>query len=143
MDRIEAGLHAHFASLDENSTGESSIPSRPAAGASNPTPNGIHAGSSMPAALVPFSTVDSVAPDSPAEEAGLKAGDRVKKFGPVDYTDSRGLARVAEVVRENENRAISVVVERATAGQTQDLELSLTPRSDWGGRGTLGCHLVP
>ena len=28
-------------------------------------------------------------------------------------------------------------------GNTEDVQLQLTPRRDWGGRGMLGCHLLP
>lgn len=31
----------------------------------------------------------------------------------------------------------------AAAGTSEELQFSLTPRRDWGGRGLLGCHLLP
>lgn len=62
------------------------------------------------------------------------------------------LSKVAEVVRGNEGREVSVKVLRVSdydddgEGEgrgDQELELNLVPRSGWGGRGLLGCHLVP
>ena len=55
------------------------------------------------------------------------------------------LTKVAEVVRRNEGRVVTVKVIRTgeAAGDDQELVLDLIPRSGWGGRGLLGCHLVP
>lgn len=77
--------------------------------------------------------------DSPADTAGMKAGDKVTRFGYVDWTNHERLSRVAQVVQQNENHAIIVKVLR----DSQTIQLQLTPRRDWGGRGMLGCHLVP
>ena len=55
------------------------------------------------------------------------------------------LTAVAEVVRRNEGRGVAVRVIRAgeAVGEDEELELMLVPRSGWGGRGLLGCHLLP
>lgn len=51
----------------------------------------------------PFARVNSVTPRSPADLAGLKAGDRVVRFGTANWTNHERLSRVAVVVQENEN----------------------------------------
>lgn len=76
---------------------------------------------------------------SPADTAGMKAGDKVTRFGYVDWTNHERLSKVAQVVQSNENHVILVKVLR----DAQMVRLELTPRRDWGGRGLLGCHLVP
>lgn len=42
-------------------------------------------------------------------------------------------------------RDVLVKVLRTTAGtgQRHELNLTLKPRRDWGGRGLLGCHILP
>ncbi|KXL49399.1 hypothetical protein M433DRAFT_65088 [Acidomyces richmondensis BFW] len=93
----------------------------------------------------PFARVNSVERGSPADQAGLKVGDQVVRFGLVDYTNHERLNKVAQVVQQNENCAILVIVLRKNIA-TDALEqhhLRLTPRRNWGGRGLLGCHLLP
>lgn len=51
----------------------------------------------------PFAKVNSVAPNSPAASAGLVAGDRVTRFGIVNWTNHERLSKVAQVVQQNEN----------------------------------------
>jgi len=93
-----------------------------------------------PAELRPFARVSGIAPGSPAADAGLRREDLVVKFGGLRHPQP-DLQSLAAVVAENENKAISVLVWRSgTEGLTA---LRLTPRQGWGGRGSLGCHLVP
>lgn len=41
-------------------------------------------------------------------------------------------------------RNIFIKVSRVTGvAQRQELRLTLTPTKDWGGRGMLGCHILP
>lgn len=51
----------------------------------------------------PFARVNSVERGSPADQAGLKVGDQVVRFGLVDYTNHERLNKVAQVVQQNEN----------------------------------------
>ena len=67
------------------------------------------------------------------------------------------LARVAEVVRREEGSGVGVKVLRigedvgeaegegngGNREKDEELELRLVPRAGWGGRGLLGCYLVP
>jgi 26S proteasome non-ATPase regulatory subunit 9 len=92
MSRIEAGLHAHHARLAQEARDASS-----AAPASTSTSTSASA-----TVDAPFAKVNTVAPGSPADSAGLKVGDLVIKFGWVDWTNHDGLSRVAEAVSQNE-----------------------------------------
>jgi len=95
---------------------------------------------STSAELLPFARVNGVAPGSPAADAGMQREDLVVKFGGLRHPQPN-LQALAGVVAENENKAISVLVRRSGAeGLTA---LRLIPRQGWGGRGSLGCHLLP
>jgi 26S proteasome regulatory subunit N4 len=92
MSRIEKGLHEHHARLAEQAQNTPAAASQAQAGHSVP-----------PVALeAPFARVNSVVSGSPADEAGLKVGDSVTKFGWVDWTNHERLGRVAEAVSQNE-----------------------------------------
>ncbi|KAG6831928.1 hypothetical protein H0H92_006529 [Tricholoma furcatifolium] len=89
--------------------------------------------------LKPFARINAVSPGSPAAEAGLQSNDLVLKFGPLDHNAcSASLQPLTEVVSANENRHVIIKVLRS--GQT--IHLTLKPRTGWGGRGMLGCHLL-
>lgn len=150
MSRIEDGLHNHHAQARSLST------SQPASAPHAPTTSA----SSLEA---PFAKVNSVVAGSPAEDAGLKAGDKIRRFGDVDWINHEKLSKVAETVQRNEGvshqvivihdsctdacvqRSITVRIQRSLlpSNITEELQLQLTPRRDWGGRGLLGCHLLP
>ncbi|VDC04434.1 unnamed protein product [Peniophora sp. CBMAI 1063] len=93
------------------------------------------------AQLLPFARVNTVAPGSPAAESGLQREDLVLKFGHLtkeSFTQA-SLQPLAELVALNENKPIAMIVRRAGAMTA----LRLVPRQGWGGRGMLGCHLLP
>jgi 26S proteasome non-ATPase regulatory subunit 9 len=101
MTRIEKFLHEHFASLDEDDAA-------PVATATNSQP-------ALPDSLAapldpPFAKVNTVAPGSPAETAGLKAGDEIRNFGYVNRANHDNLRKVAECVRGNEGVSCSSIV---------------------------------
>ncbi|KIK52062.1 hypothetical protein GYMLUDRAFT_979542 [Collybiopsis luxurians FD-317 M1] len=89
----------------------------------------------------PFAKVDGVVPGSPAADAGLCREDLIIKFGQLIHSSfsSNSLTPIAELVGASENTSIGIKVLRN--GET--VFLSLTPRKGWGGRGMLGCHIVP
>ncbi|KAF8866626.1 putative 26S proteasome non-ATPase regulatory subunit 9 [Acephala macrosclerotiorum] len=134
MSVIEKHIHEHFARL-----AESGITAEPA------TNGGPSNGPTLPIQSVPqelsppFAKVNSVVDGSPADSAGLKAGDEIRNFGYVNIRNHDGLKRVAECVQGNEGQNVLVKVSR----QRRELSLTLTPRRDWGGRGLLGCHILP
>ncbi|KAI1341621.1 hypothetical protein F5Y15DRAFT_362336 [Xylariaceae sp. FL0016] len=134
MNAIEKHLHEHFASLQESDDLQ-------------PTATGrtFMMGDSIPQTLEEaFAKVNSVVADSPADAAGLKAGDEIRNFGYVNKSNHDGLKKVGECVQGNEGQRILVKVSRRIgSGARQELQLNLTPRPNWGGRGLLGCHILP
>ncbi|MCJ1257143.1 putative 26S proteasome regulatory subunit [Lignoscripta atroalba] len=139
MSRIEAGLHAHHASVRDVAP----IP----ASSSSQVASTTSGNSSTDSSLIetPFAKVNSVVAGSPADDAGLRAGDGIRRFGNVNWINHEKLSKVAEAVQRNEGRNIVVKVARKDAANdtTEELQLQLTPRRNWGGRGMLGCHLLP
>ncbi|KAJ1303310.1 hypothetical protein OPQ81_011507 [Rhizoctonia solani] len=94
-----------------------------------------------PQSLVPFARVDGVAPGSPAQQAGLQREDLILAFGSLtarSFSNS-SLQPLAQLVASHENRQLPVRVRRSGS----EITLDFTPRSGWGGRGMLGCHIVP
>lgn len=159
MSRLEKGLHEHFANLQQaqsQATDTSSSTSQ--AAATSTSPAGI--------VETPFAKVNSVVSGSPAEQAGLKAGDTIRNFGGANWINHERLSKVAQIVQQHEGVSFHLrvpetvfrlrlltsaqlplvvkAVRKAESGpETTELTLRLTPRRDWGGRGLLGCHLVP
>ncbi|KAI1739341.1 hypothetical protein F4680DRAFT_143956 [Xylaria scruposa] len=136
MNAIEKHLHEHFASLQD--IGD--VASNP-----NPINQATMMGDSIPETLeAPFAKVNSVVANSPAETAGLKAGDEIRNFGYVNRTNNDDLKKVGECVQGNEGQRVLVKISRrADSGTRQELQLYLTPQRNWGGRGLLGCHILP
>ena len=96
MSKIEDGLHAHHASIQSTNTRPAQNPSQgQAAGTSS---SSTEAGP----VEVPFAKVNSVVAGSPAEDAGLKAGDRIRRFGDIHWINHDKLGKVAETVQRNE-----------------------------------------
>ncbi|KAK9323021.1 hypothetical protein V1517DRAFT_321635 [Lipomyces orientalis] len=132
MSRIETTLYEHHASL--KAKGSESANGNSVASSSKPKPNGIA-----------FAVINTVVQHSPAYEAGLISGDKIVKFGSIDAGNHQRLARLATVVQENENMPIEITVIREIdeAQARAEVNLVLTPRQGWGGRGLLGCHISP
>lgn len=143
MARIEIALQEHWANPphESHTTTTSSTPS-----ASRSVSTQSHTVSEPTGRVeVPFAKVNSVVPASPADTAGLKPGDKIIKFGNVDWMNHEKLSKVAQTVQQNEGMALLVRVVRSTgmSGGEQRVDMQLTPRHNWGGRGMLGCHLLP
>jgi len=102
---------------------------------------GSAAAAASPPVLRPFAKVSGVAPGSPAAEAGLQREDLLIKFGHLSHAHfpSSALEPLSDLVSRNENRELEVQVLRSGEPST----LKFTPRKGWGGRGMLGCHIVP
>lgn len=91
MSAIERHLHDHFASLNDDDARET------------PTFSASELRDSIPETLEqPFAKVNSVVDNSPAETAGLKAGDLIRTFGYVNKENHDNLRRVAQCVQGNE-----------------------------------------
>lgn len=50
----------------------------------------------------PFARVNRLVEGSPAEDAGLRVGDKIRRFGNVDWMNHEKLSKVAETVQSNE-----------------------------------------
>ena len=79
---------------------------------------------------------------SPAEEAGMRVGDKCVRFGSLEASNSRGLGELPGIVQNSVGRALRVVVRRGSGDNAEVVALSLTPHT-WSGRGLLGCHVSP
>lgn len=140
MNVIEKAVHAHFEFLQKNPLPENTAPPAPA---TNGTSNGTAQAEAAQVLEAPFAKVNSVVEGSPAAQAGLKPQDLIRRFGYVDRRNHEGLKKVAECVQGNEGQNVLVKVSRGLGEDVQELSLNLVPRKDWGGRGMLGCHIVP
>ncbi|RHZ65820.1 putative 26S proteasome non-ATPase regulatory subunit Nas2 [Aspergillus thermomutatus] len=135
MKHLEKGLHEHFASLQR---AQAAVP----AGGTNGTAvqrSNLGENSLSDAEMIgtPFAKVNSVVPGSPADQAGLEAGDTIRSFGNVNWINHERLSKVAETVQQNEGRMIVVKIVRKEgpgSNNTTELSLELIPRRDWGGR---------
>ncbi|WVQ99611.1 hypothetical protein IAU59_006747 [Kwoniella sp. CBS 9459] len=91
--------------------------------------------------------VNSVAPSSPASQAGLKAGDLIYDFAGVFHDSPGGIQAIGALVNQSEGASLTLLVLRPTPAPStapgERITLQLTPRSGWGGRGMLGCHILP
>ena len=96
MSRIEAGLHAYHASAQATASIPSSSPS------SSNNPIGSNHTSNQGLIEAPFAKVNNVEAGSPAADAGLKIGDKIRRFGSVNWINHEKLSKVAETVQRNE-----------------------------------------
>jgi len=90
-----------------------------------------------------FAIVNAVAPDSPAKKAGLLKGDKITRFGSIHAGNHQNLQSLNTLVADNEGKSIDVTIERGEVNSEEILVLQLTPNRGWGGRGLLGCHILP
>ncbi|KAJ1795829.1 putative 26S proteasome regulatory subunit [Coemansia sp. RSA 2399] len=97
----------------------------------------------VPVLKRPFARISIVAPNSPASEAGLVAGDKIISYGSVDESNHDDLRQLISETTENIQKPVAVVVDRVVDGQPQAKTLVLIPRRDWGGDGLLGCYILP
>ncbi|ORY73877.1 hypothetical protein BCR35DRAFT_307006 [Leucosporidium creatinivorum] len=93
----------------------------------------------------PFARIDGVFPGSPADTAGIKREDLLLSVAHLNSTNHDSLRAVGQLVGASEGVVLPLGILRS-AGEGQEkqrLTLRLTPRTGWGGRGLLGCHIVP
>lgn len=140
MARIEKHIHEHFASLAEGAADAEVTPAAAASSSEEPALRDY-----VPERLGdPFAKINTVAPGSPAASAGLQPGDLIRNFGYVDAANHDQLKKVAECVQASAGQSVIVKISRPIAAPSQrELQLTLVPRQGWGGRGLLGCHILP
>ncbi|KAI7872562.1 hypothetical protein BDF14DRAFT_521036 [Spinellus fusiger] len=147
MSKIEKAMHViHQVSRAEASNtprpNDSTNSNSPVQSTSSNSNHNINTSNTAPTAPTPFALVNAVAPDSPAKSAGLCKGDQIFRFGKVTTSlppSQNYLQAVSDVVVASEGQPILLNVMR----DSQIVLLTLIPRRGWGGRGTLGCHLLP
>lgn len=91
MSKIELGLHEHHASYQASNSSSNLSPAPSSSRAVGGSSNGVN-----------FAKVNSVVDGSPAAEAGMKAGDRIRMFGDVTWINHERLSKVAETVQRNQ-----------------------------------------
>ncbi|CEP13398.1 hypothetical protein [Parasitella parasitica] len=142
MSEIEKILHRihQVKKANDEATGTTTAPSTSSpsnttssTSASNMNPSTIIEGP------VAYAIVNAVAPDSPAYAAGLRRNDHIIQFGDIDSTNHDRLQAINRLIVNMEEQELPVTVLRDGI----QLQIIVTPRSGWGGRGTLGCHLLP
>lgn len=106
MSRIEAGLHDHHSTLQNTP-----VPPLPGANSTSQSPDAF--GTRESGALeAPFARVNSVVTGSPADEAGLRAGDRIRSFGMANCINHEKLSKVAEVVQASEGVGLFIAISK-------------------------------
>ncbi|KAK7204841.1 putative 26S proteasome non-ATPase regulatory subunit 9 [Myxozyma melibiosi] len=140
MLQMEEVLHEHHASIREAMSSGGL-----ASGMLLNRGGGVGNGAGAEVDGVAFAVVNSVEDRSPAHEAGLLRGDKIVKFGDVNAENHQHLSRLSTVVQQNQGRPIEISLIRDIGGAQAraQINIQLTPRSGWGGRGTLGCHIIP
>ncbi|KAJ3324298.1 26S proteasome non-ATPase regulatory subunit 9 [Boothiomyces sp. JEL0866] len=86
---------------------------------------------------VAFAKVNGVAPDSPANAAGLLRGDLITEFGKVNINSPEPLTLIAKDLPSQLNQQVRIRLLRDGVEKS----VFVTP-APWGGKGLLGCHLV-
>ena len=106
MEIIEKHVHEEFAQQTEirgqalatqnlTTVNGTTIEGAAVNGVSRPRPR-------VEALDTPFAKVNTVSSGSPADSAGLKAGDEIRNFGYVNHSNHDNLRRLADVVQGNE-----------------------------------------
>ena len=109
MNRVEEEVHAHFNEAANQPGGTGMV--EPATSVSGPSQSNDE---------VPFAKVNSVVPGSPADTAGLRTGDKTIRFGTVDWMNHDKLAKVSEVVIQNEGVCHGALFSRHDANTCSD-----------------------
>ena len=91
MKQMEKGLETHFAA---NQSDAPSLDPEDGDAAARPAQL-VSSGNT-------FAKVNSVEPNSPAQRAGLRPGDRIEKFGDANWLNHDKLSKVAQIVSQNE-----------------------------------------
>lgn len=110
MKSLEEGLYGHF-SNNQHTQATTSASANSTTRATDSTQRSATTETSISDAAslgTPFAKVNSVMTGSPADQAGLRAGDAVRHFGGVNWINHERLSKVAEVVQRNEGVCIRV-----------------------------------
>uniref|UniRef100_A0A224YG67 26S proteasome non-ATPase regulatory subunit 9 n=1 Tax=Rhipicephalus zambeziensis TaxID=60191 RepID=A0A224YG67_9ACAR len=130
MKDIEKSLHNYHAQMSRNAAAAEN------GGGPAATSAAHHENVATPS--LPFAVVGKVENGSPADVAGLHAGDKIVKFGSVNAGNFKDVTDIASVVQHSVGRPVNVVVKR----NADSVPLVLTPKQ-WHGKGLLGCMVLP
>jgi len=96
MLKIEQGLHQHYASQQASNLSLSREDHHYTSLSTG------SAATDQSLIETPFAKVNTVVSGSPADEAGLKAGDKIRRFGDVSWMNHENLGKIAEVVQRSQ-----------------------------------------
>lgn len=99
MDKIEKNVHEQFAAMQDNDSTLAPMTLAPMMRDAEPE--------TLEEA---FAKVNTVASGSPAESAGLKPGDLIRRFGHVNRSNHDNLKSLGGVVQRNEGVSVSNVI---------------------------------
>lgn len=99
MAKIETGLHEYHASMKDSSGATAQSATATSSSGTGATSRNT-ASNAVPE--VAFAKVNSVVAGSPAEDAGLEAGDEIIRFGEAHWMNHEKLSKVAQIVQRNE-----------------------------------------
>jgi 26S proteasome non-ATPase regulatory subunit 9 len=173
MSRIEKGLHEHHARLQaqaESNTPDATTQALPGSSMSGALEapfakvNSVVAGSPADAAglktgdaISKFGWVDwtnhdklgrvaeAVAQNEGVSPPTLPRGLH-KKIGASRHASHTVAGQVAAITRADESQlpiTVKALRPSDSGGPSEPVTMTLTPRRNWGGRGMLGCHLLP
>jgi len=97
MQLLESKLHDIHARTPSTVTMQARISE-----ADSALPNTSLNGPAVPAIEAPFAKISNIIAGSPAEEAGLRQDDQIRKFGNVTWLNHEKLSRVASTVQSSE-----------------------------------------
>ena len=95
MLKVEKALHLHFAQMEDEAS-QSSLSAKSVSQAGTLSCN---SGTLEEQVGPAFAKVNSVVTGSPADQAGLRAGDKICLFGGVNWLNHEKLSRVAQEVQ--------------------------------------------
>lgn len=128
IEEILISLHAQQANNAEEAESSSSI--------GTTSGSGVHPmDQDLPE---PFAKVEFVNIGSPAQDAGIRAGDLVVEFGTQNNSNFKSLMDIGQLVTNSQNKNVRIKLIR----NHQLITLTLVPKL-WSGKGLLGCKMVP
>ena len=110
IDRIEIALHAHFANQHRNEALNIEPGLQAPGGSGSDVRPSVNNVPDLTQETRPFAKVNSIVTGSPADQAGLQAGDEVVKFGDINWLNHEKLSQVARFVQTHEGVRIKGLV---------------------------------
>ncbi|XP_066255439.1 26S proteasome non-ATPase regulatory subunit 9 [Euwallacea similis] len=125
MKQIENGLQGYYSATSS----DEAMDTQP-----------LDPGSNRPSLITnktPFAKITVVSKGSPADYAGIKAGDEVVEFGSVNSKNFKAITDIATVVQHSQGSQMGLKLKRGD----HFVAVVLVPKK-WAGGGLLGCNIV-